>query len=297
MPPCTALLLHHLLGNSFIPPSLRDASQLSTVVSVARRSLYSALPSWCIQLSTVASVARRFLYSALPWWCITRPSTFLFRPSTVMHPSFLLLHHSLVKPLVLPFLSDAFQLSTVASLSIVLHHWHNTLLLANLLATRLPRWCNFSPISQCQSSSVMCCILFTNPFVLQVVTVTQHLFYTSEIRPNSVVCYILLMMQPMLANPCSTGHDYGTHYLAFLIVVFLVIYMLSHCAFQQCHVFLLKKYQISTVRPKGEEKFTFIPPEIDVNFNSFGCNFQSFVEELTPIKTLIWDEISNFIRK
>lgn len=72
----------------------------------------------------------------------------------------------------------------------------------------------------------------------------QHLFYTSEIRPNSVVCCILLMMQPMLANPCSTGHDYGTHYLAFLIVVFLVIYMLSHCAFQQCHVCLLKKYQI-----------------------------------------------------
>ena len=35
-------------------------------------------------------------------------------------------------------------------------------------------------------------------------------------------------------------------------------------------------YTLSTVRPEGEEKFTFIPPEIDVNFNSFGCNFDKF---------------------
>jgi hypothetical protein len=88
----------------------------------------------------------------------------------------------------------------------------------------------------------MCCILFANPFVLQVATVMQHLFYTSEIRPGSVVCCILLMMQQMLANPCSTGYDYGILYLAFFIVVFLVLF--SRCAFQQCHVYLLKKYQL-----------------------------------------------------
>jgi hypothetical protein len=37
-----------------------------------------------------------------------------------------------------------------------------------------------------------------------------------------------------------------------------------------------KNLQSFTVRPKGEEKFTFILPEIDVNFNCFCCNFDEF---------------------
>ena len=46
---------------------------------------------------------------------------------------------------------------------------------------------------------------------------------------------------------------------------------------------------IDTERPKGEEKFTLIPPEINIISNCFWCNFDEFptiCEGINAIKNI-----------